>query len=71
MDKYQLERDGQLDFFRTFLPRVSPDLDIEGIVADNNDGVINGNLLEFKLHITDLNTVLFQSVTVLFCSVGI
>ena len=62
MDKYQLERDGQLDFFRTFLPRVSPDLDIEGIVADNNDGVINGNLLEFKLHITDLNTVLFQCI---------
>ena len=62
MDKYQLARDGQLDFFRTFLPRVSPDLDIEGIVADNNDGVINGNLLEFKLHITDLNTVLFQCI---------
>lgn len=62
MDKYQLERDGQLDFFRTFLPRVSPDLDIEGIVADNNDGVINGNLLEFKLHVTDLNTVLFQCI---------
>ena len=59
MDKYQLERDGQLDFFRTFLPRVNSDLDIEEIVADNNDGVINGNLLEFKLHVTDLNTVLF------------
>ena len=62
MDKYQLERDGQLDFFRTFLPRVNPDLDIEEIVADNNDGVINGNLLEFKLHVTDLNTVLFQCI---------
>ena len=62
MDKYQLEWDGQLDFFRTFLPRVNPDLDIEEIVADNNDGVINGNLLEFKLHVTDLNTVLFQCI---------
>ena len=31
-------------------------------MADNNDGVLNGNLLEFKLHISDLNAVLFQSI---------
>lgn len=62
MDKYQLERDGQLDFYKAFLPRVSPNLDIEEIIADNNDGVINGNLLEFKLHVTDLNAVLFQCI---------
>ena len=51
MDKYILERDGQLDFFKVFLPRVNPALDIDEILADNNDGVINGNLLEFKLHV--------------------
>ena len=37
-------------------------MDIEDILADNNDGVINGNLLEFKLHVTDLNAVLFQCI---------
>lgn len=62
MDKYLLERDGQLDFYRTFLPRVDPALDIDTILSDNNDGVLNGNLLEFKLHVTDLNSVLFQSI---------
>lgn len=62
MDKYILERDGQLDFFKVFLPRVNPALDIDEILADNNDGVINGNLLEFKLHVTDLNAVLFQCI---------
>ena len=62
MDKYVIERDGQLDFYKVFLPRVDPTLDIDEILADNNDGVINGNLLEFKLHVTDLNAVLFQCI---------
>lgn len=62
MDKYQLERDGQLDFYKAFLPRVNPNYDIDEILADSNDGVINGNLLEFKLHVTDLNAVLFQCI---------
>lgn len=62
MDKYQMERDGQLDFYNVFLPRVNPTFDIDEILADSNDGVINGNLLEFKLHVTDLNAVLFQCI---------
>lgn len=62
MDKYILERDGQLDFYKAFIPRVDPQLDISEILSDNNDGVINGNLLEFKLHVTDLNAVLFQCI---------
>lgn len=62
MDRYTLERDGQLDFYRMFLPRVAPQIDIEEILSDNNDGVLNGNLLEFKLHVTDLNAVLFQCI---------
>lgn len=62
MDKYVLERDGQFDFYKVFLPRINPTLEIEDILADNNDGVLNGNLLEFKLHVTDLNAVLFQCI---------
>lgn len=62
MDKYILERDGQLDFYNSFLPRVNPSLSVDDILADNNDGVLNGNLLEFKLHVTDLNAVLFQCI---------
>ena len=62
MDKYVLERDGQFDFYQMFLPRVNPSLEIEDILADNNDGVINGNLLEFKRHATDLNAFLFQCI---------
>ena len=62
MDKYTLEREGQIDFYSTFLPRVDPELKIEDILADSNDGVLNGNLIEFKLRVTDLNAVLFQCV---------
>ena len=61
-DKYILERDGQIDFYNRVLPRVNPALNIEDILADNSDGVLNGNLLEFKLNVTDLNAVLFQCV---------
>lgn len=62
MDKFILERDGQLDFYNRVLPRVNPALNIEDILVDNSDGVLNGNLLEFKLNVTDLNAVLFQCV---------
>lgn len=60
--KYTLEKDGQIDFYKKFLPRVNPALTVDEIVADNNDGVLNGNLLEFKLSVKDLNDVLFQCV---------
>ncbi|MCD7873093.1 MAG: hypothetical protein LUG21_07350 [Clostridiales bacterium] len=62
MEKYVFERDGQYDFYYMFLPRVNPNLNIEEILSDNNDGIINGNLLEFKLHVTDLNSILFQCI---------
>ena len=62
MDRFALEREGQLDFYGRVLPRVNPALTIEDILADNNDGVLNGNLLEFKLHVTDLNAHLFQCI---------
>jgi hypothetical protein len=62
MDKYILERDGQLDFYNRILPRVNPELTADDLLADSNDGVLNGNLIEFKLRVSDLNTVLFQCV---------
>ncbi len=62
MDKFILERDGQIDFYNKFLPRINPSLKPEDLLADNNDGVLNGNLLEFKLHVTDLNAHLFQCI---------
>lgn len=60
--KYTLEKDGQIDFYNKFLPRVNPVLAVDEIIADNTDGVLNGNLLEFKLSVKDLNEVLFQCV---------
>lgn len=62
MAKYTLELDGQLDFYKTYLPRIDKNLTIEQIQTDHTDGVLNGNLLEFKLNINDLNSVLFQSI---------
>ena len=62
MTSYETERNGQLEFFRTFLPRVDPLLELDEIIADGNDGVINGNLLEFKVRLDDLNATLFQSI---------
>ncbi|EJU3354571.1 hypothetical protein N4188_005051 [Salmonella enterica] len=41
---------------------MDPSLNIQTILSDNTDGVIHGNLLEFKLHVTDLNAVLFQCI---------
>lgn len=62
MATYETEREGQIEFYKTFLPRVDPTLNLDDILADNNDGVLNGNLLEFKLRISDLNAVLFQAI---------
>lgn len=62
MANFETEREGQFDFYNTFLPRINPGLDIDDILADDNDGVLNGNLLEFKLRISDLNAVLFQCI---------
>lgn len=62
MASYSNEREGQVDFYQTILPLVDPTIDLDDILADDNDGVLNGNLLEFKLRVSDLNAVLFQSV---------
>ncbi|MCR4615040.1 MAG: hypothetical protein K5756_02695 [Clostridiales bacterium] len=62
MANYITEREGQVEFYKTFLPLIDPSLNLDNILADDNDGVLNGNLLEFKLRINDLNAVLFQCV---------
>lgn len=55
---YTTEREGQLDFFRDF----GIDYENEEVLIDHTDGVWNGNLLEFKLTISNLNATLFQSI---------
>lgn len=62
MGNYTNEREGQIEFYKTFLPAINPSLSLDDIIADDNDGVLNGNLLEFKLRVNDLNAVLFQCV---------
>lgn len=56
---YEVERTGQMDFFDNY------GIDYQGdnsILVDNTDGIYQGNILEFKLNISDLNKVLFQVV---------
>lgn len=62
MASFNTEREGQLDFYSAFLPMIDPTLQMEDVLADDNDGVLNGNLLEFKLRISDLNATLFQCI---------
>ena len=56
------EREGQIAFYEAFLPLIDPNIAVDDILADDNDGVLNGNLLEFKLRVSNLNAVLFQCV---------
>ena len=62
MGTYATEKEGQIEFYETFLPRINPSLTWDDLLADDNDGVLNGNLLEFKLSVSDLNAALFQCV---------
>lgn len=56
------EKQGQIEFYRRVLLRVNPNISMDEVISDDNDGVINGNLLEFKLSVWDLNAHLFQSI---------
>lgn len=62
LSTYNNELEGQFDFLKTYIPRVDRNLDISNIQNDYSDGVIKGNILEFKLHIDDLNSTLFQTI---------
>ena len=59
MEKYNTEREGQIDFFKNYGIPYDED---NSILIDNTDGVYNGILLEFKLNIGNLNAVLFQAI---------
>ena len=56
------EVDGQLKFYQDFLPLVDRKLTTDDILSDYTDGIVNGNLLEFKVVINDINSVLFQAI---------
>lgn len=60
--KYEKEVQGQVEFLQKYLPRVDSSLDISDVQRDYSDGVIRGNLLEFKTLIENLNTVLSQAI---------
>ena len=60
--KYSVELEGQIEFYEQYLKVINPELTYEDIFRNNTDGILNGNLLEFKLNITDLNACLFQSI---------
>ena len=56
---YEIEREGQIEFFKTFGIPYEEDA---SVLVDNTDGVYNGNIFEFKLNISNLNKVLFQAI---------
>lgn len=56
---YKTEREGQIEFFDNY---GIPYIDDASVLVDNTDGVYNGNIIEFKLSINNLNRVLFQAI---------
>ena len=56
------ENEKRREFYERFLPRVNPQLTADDILQDNNDGVLNGNILEFKSNVTNLDEHLFQCI---------
>lgn len=55
---FKTEREGQIQFFKDFRINYLNN----PVLVDNTDGIWNGNILEFKLNISDLNKVLFQTI---------
>ena len=56
---YSIERDGQIEFFNNY---AIPYEDENSVLVDYTDGVYNGNILEFKLNIDNINSTLFQAI---------
>ena len=56
---YDIEREGQMDFFDNY---GIPYEDDNSVLVDNTDGVYNGNLLEFKTDIVNVSKTLFQAI---------
>ena len=62
MPNYVDEKQGQIQFYEDFIKVVDNTITLEDVLEDYNDGVLNGNLLEFKINIKNLNSVLFQAI---------
>lgn len=62
MKKYNTEREGQKEFYEEYLPLINKDIEEIDILLNYTDGIVNGNLLEFKLNLDNLNTTLFQAI---------
>lgn len=60
--KYEKELQGQVEFLQKYLPRIDSSLNITDVQRDFSDGVVRGNLLEFKTMIDNLNMVLSQAI---------
>lgn len=56
------ETDGQIKFYQEYLPLVDSRLSVDNVYEDYSDGIVNGNILEFKQVINDINSVLFQAI---------
>lgn len=57
-----IEKKDQYEFYEVFLPRIAPELDTKDFINNNTDGVINGNILEFKTSIKVVDSLLFQCI---------
>lgn len=62
MNLFNNEFEGQLEFYNDYLPLIDSNLSMDDVVEGNHDGVVNGNIIEFKMNISDINMVLFQSI---------
>ena len=60
--KYDKELQGQVDFLQKYLPRIDSELNIPDVQRYYSDGVVPGNLLEFKTIIENPNAVLSQAI---------
>lgn len=59
---YSNELEGQYDFYDSYLPLIDSSLTIDDIQKNNNDGQVSDVLIEMKLVISDLNSVVFQTI---------
>ena len=62
LSHYDDEAEGSKEFYKTYLPRINRMYSEETVRQDYSDGVVNGNIIEFKLSISSLNKVLSQVV---------
>ena len=60
--KFNTEMEGQINFYNKYLKRIDKNLTQDDVLEENTDGILKGNLIEFKLNINDVNSVLFQSI---------